>query len=327
MAEIVLGIGTSHSPQMSTPAELWALHAERDRAMDGLYYRGRAHTFAELEERMRTDVPDLEQRLAPAAWEEGFRRCQEATTRLRAAFLEADPDVVVILANDHRELFRSNLPAIAIPWMDVITNVPVPLDEVPESIRPALSARQKDVAEDYPCHSELGLHLIGSLTAGGFDITEISRQPPDGTIGHGFSHVRLLIMNELRPMVPVIMNSYYPPNQPTARRCHELGQAIGDAIEAWDADARVCVVASGGLSHFVVDREFDEALLAALAAADADHLRGIRDDELMQGTAECRHWVAAGGALRDLDMQVVDYVPAYRSAAGTGCGMAYTLWS
>lgn len=31
MAAIVVGIAASHSPQLSTPSELWRLHAERDR--------------------------------------------------------------------------------------------------------------------------------------------------------------------------------------------------------------------------------------------------------------------------------------------------------
>ena len=31
MARIVLGLATSHSPQLSTPPELWPLHGERDK--------------------------------------------------------------------------------------------------------------------------------------------------------------------------------------------------------------------------------------------------------------------------------------------------------
>ena len=44
MAQIVLGLGTSHSPQLSTPPEIWPQHEERDqhnpdlRAADGRVY-------------------------------------------------------------------------------------------------------------------------------------------------------------------------------------------------------------------------------------------------------------------------------------------------
>ena len=31
MAQIVLGLGTSHSPQLSTPPDLWRNHGERDK--------------------------------------------------------------------------------------------------------------------------------------------------------------------------------------------------------------------------------------------------------------------------------------------------------
>ena len=50
MAEIVLGIGCSHTPQLHTPARQWEIRAERDKR-DGLplWYKGRRLTYAELE--------------------------------------------------------------------------------------------------------------------------------------------------------------------------------------------------------------------------------------------------------------------------------------
>jgi hypothetical protein len=49
-------------------------------------------------------------------------------------------------------------------------------------------------------------------------------------------------------------------------------------------------------------------------------------DRLESGTSEIRNWIAAAGALEGLDMHVVDYVPSYRSEAGTGVGMAFAVW-
>ena len=60
------------------------------------------------------------------------------------------------------------------------------------------------------------------------------------------------------PTVPVMLNTYYPPNQPTPKRCYNLGQALRGAIESWPKDIRVGILASGGLSHFVVDEELDQ---------------------------------------------------------------------
>jgi 2,3-dihydroxyphenylpropionate 1,2-dioxygenase len=39
------------------------------------------------------------------------------------------------------------------------------------------------------------------------------------------------------------------PVKPTPRRCYDLGQLLKKAIESWDIDAKVAIVASGGLSH------------------------------------------------------------------------------
>jgi hypothetical protein len=37
MAKIVLGIRTSHSPQLSVPGDLWDIYAKRDKRNPGLY--------------------------------------------------------------------------------------------------------------------------------------------------------------------------------------------------------------------------------------------------------------------------------------------------
>ena len=49
MGRIVLGLGSSHSPQLSTPAELWLNHGEGDRRNPGLVDNsGVPRTFEEL---------------------------------------------------------------------------------------------------------------------------------------------------------------------------------------------------------------------------------------------------------------------------------------
>ena len=54
----------------------------------------------------------------------------------------------------------------------------------------------------------------------------------------------------------------------------------------------------------------------------------LKDDELRSGASEVRNWVTVGGALAgtELTARVVDYVPCYRSEAGTGCAMAFMAW-
>ena len=44
------------------------------------------------------------------------------------------------------------------------------------------------------------------------------------------------------------------------------------------------------------------------------------------GTAEILNWIAVAGAMEDRQMTLVDYVPCYRSEAGTGHGVTFAHW-
>ena len=60
---------------------------------------------------------------------------------------------------------------------------------------------------------------------------------------------------------------------------------------------------------------------------DADAaLAGISRDRLRSGNSEILNWVTAAGALEGLTPAVLDYVPGYRTPAGTGTGMAFARW-
>ena len=47
---------------------------------------------------------------------------------------------------------------------------------------------------------------------------------------------------------------------------------------------------------------------------------------LRSGTSEILNWITVGGALGGLAFDLVDYIPGYRSPAGTGVGMAFATW-
>ena len=185
----------------------------------------------------------------------------------------------------------------------------------------------------HPGHPGLGRHLIESLMDEEFDITQ-SRELPAGSgycngIPHAYGFIyRRIMKDDVIPNVPVILNTFYPPNQPTAARCHKLGRALGRAIQSWESDARVAVFASGGLSHFVIDEELDRAVLDALAANDVDELISIPEDRYQSGSSEIKNWIPLSAMMADLDldMTLVDYVPCYRSEAGTGNAMGFVYW-
>ena len=74
----------------------------------------------------------------------------------------------------------------------------------------------------------------------------------------------------------------------------------------------------GGLSHFVVLEELDRTVLRAMRERDDAAIAAIPEAMFRTGTSEIKNWVVAATALQDLEMKLIDYVPAYRSAAGTG---------
>ena len=91
-------------------------------------------------------------------------------------------------------------------------------------------------------------------------------------------------------------------------------------------------IASGGLSHFVVNECFDRAVLDAMLAAGCTALTGLPENMFESGTSEIKNWIVLAGAMAEagaeskLEMTLLDYVPCYRSEAGTGSGMGFAYW-
>ena len=48
MAKIVLGMGSSHGPMLSTPPDMWHLRAGADRKNPKHFYRGEMYDFSKL---------------------------------------------------------------------------------------------------------------------------------------------------------------------------------------------------------------------------------------------------------------------------------------
>jgi hypothetical protein len=160
-----------------------------------------------------------------------------------------------------------------------------------------------------------------------FDVAHVRVQPRHSPFGHAWNFVHQRLMKDrVVPIVPVLLNTYYPPNQPTPKRCYQLGRAIREATSAWPSKTRVGIVASGGLSHFVVDEALDRRVLDLLAKKDVAAITALPAAQLESGNSEIRNWIATAGAVEHLEMKLIDYVPCYRSEAGTGIGTAFAVW-
>ena len=326
MGQIVAIAGTSHSPMLGMRPELmWTKRAEDDKANTGLLdANGDNKSYEELEQ-LAAGKYDAE--LTTEVWNRKWDKAQECITRLREDLIALKPDLLVVIGDDQEELFTArNQPAMAVFYgAEMATHLPI--DRGSEIMMEVQRALGMDGAV-YPAHPQAALHVIDSLVEAGFDVATSSETETEHGFGHAFAWVtgRLLKGYDV-PTLPLLINTYFPPNQPRASRCYELGVALRQAIESFEDDLRVAVVASGGLSHFVVDEGIDELVLDAMKSGDAETLRNIDAKRLNSGTSEIRNWIAAAGAGEHLKPSWVEYIPAYRSPAGTGCGLAFGLWA
>ncbi|MBP7334318.1 hypothetical protein [Niveispirillum sp.] len=339
MAEIVLGIGCAHTPQLHTLARDWDIRAARDR-QDGVpfWYKGRKLPYAELEALRRHE--DIASQLSMPIREKALENSFAAMDRLHALYRRVDPDVVVIVGNDQKEIFGSIIPAFAVIAAPTIANLPRTAEQnarLPAGIEIADHGHLPDSHTDYPGHRALGLHLALHLVReGGFDVTLCHEKPTihgANSLLFGMPHAygflyKNVMRDHVKPHVPVDVNCWYYENSPTAARCYDFGLGLARAIEAWDSEARVALFTTGGLTHFVVDEEWDRQFLAAMASGQADWLRSIPQNELMAGTSECKSWIATAAAMNQagLKMELVDYQRLYRTEGGTGSSCGFTAW-
>jgi hypothetical protein len=351
MARIVAGFASSHTPLMSLPGEDWSKRAEDDKRNRELI-RPRDGAHVTYEELLASADPKIAEQLSEEIFCRKFATIQENLNELGRSFAETDPDAVVMFGDDQDELFfDENYPMINVYWGEIFTHYPRMLT------RPGMSEAMKISSAvygtetiDYPVETRLGLHIIEQLVEREFDVAHSRYMKPEygGTIGpatwylnyqrstqprkQGMSHAFAFpicrwFMGKRPPIVPITINTCYPPNWISPRRAFALGRAVREAILTWASDARVAIVTSGGLSHFTVDEEIDRLALRGLTAADGDVLCSLPRWKLQSATTEILNWVAAAGAMGSTPMELLTYQPGYRSPAGTGCGCAVGRWT
>ncbi|NRB28771.1 MAG: hypothetical protein HRU37_13965, partial [Roseibacillus sp.] len=165
-------------------------------------------------------------------------------------------------------LLANNLPGILVYYGETIQNTTAPeaLSKIPEGYKNAMGGffePEKD--RDYPVDVALASHMIDFLIDHEFDLAASNELPQERAMGHAFQFPLRRFAIDCS-IVPVMLNTYNPPTQPRAARCHELGRQIREAVAAMPGDARVGVLASGGLTHFVINEAFDRRVLGARMA-------------------------------------------------------------
>jgi 3-O-methylgallate 3,4-dioxygenase len=327
MARLVAAFGSSHSPALNSPAQDMPRHGRRDEQYPRhLDREGNPVTYEQLLAQAPEGID-----LSPEATARRIAACERHIDRLAQGIAQARLDALIVVGDDQKEqYFEDNLPAFLIYCGKTIVNGVQELPAgAPDYWRRARSQYyEPDQPREYPVAAELASHLAGSLVEAEFDVAYGNALPRPRGEGHAFGFVhRRLLAPRVVPIVPVIVNTYYPPNQPRPGRCYRLGQALRSCLESFPGEQRIGILASGGLSHFTVDEALDRLVLAACRERNAQALAAIAPARLNSGSSEIRNWIVAAGAAESLDTAWQAYEPFYRTPAGTGCGMAFAQWT
>jgi hypothetical protein len=328
MAQLVLGIGTSHTPMLNAPPTDWPRFYERDSKRTNLLdTEGRLTSY---DEQLKHAPSGIAAEIAPERMQARHAAVEGAMARLGDYLREARLDTLIVVGDDQDELYHpDNMPGMLVYYGETIPNVPLGADfKGPEWARRA-TARWYEEKEprDYPVDASLARHLIDVLIDREFDIAASDGTPQGEGEGHAIGFVHKRIMKDVVPIVPICINTYYPPNQPTPRRCYKLGQAIRAAIESYPGDKRVGIVGSGGLSHFVVYEALDRGLIDMMRRKDVAAIQALPREKLNSGSSEIRNWICVAGAVEHLSLEWSLYEPGYRTPAGTGTGLGFAFWS
>ena len=333
MAKIVLAMATTHGPQLHTTVEQWQLRVKADKA--GKHpFRGKVYSFDELVALRKDEGLDAKSSMDA---QRGYRgRCDVGMEVLADKWDEVKPDIAVILGNDQNEIYETEQlnPPFMVFCGDKIPNYMQSEEkraQLPPGIAEAEHGHATETYTEYQSVPELAQHITNTLMDQDFDVTVSKVWPKHARNGasHAFGHIyRQVMRDNVVPNVPIYQNTFFPPNQPKPSRSYEFGRIIKQAIDSWPSDQRVAVFASGGMSHFVIDEQFDRSFVDALGRKDKSALTSIPMSILQSGTSELKSWISLAGLLEDVDakMHEIDYVPCYRSPAGTGTANGFYWW-
>jgi len=114
VARIVMGIGSSHSPQLSTASEGWLARGENDKRHKQLVgIDGQVTDFEGLME--KADVDRIAKEITPEKMLDRHERNQKSIAKLSKTLYEANLDILVMLGDDQQEyLLDDNMPGICV---------------------------------------------------------------------------------------------------------------------------------------------------------------------------------------------------------------------
>jgi 2,3-dihydroxyphenylpropionate 1,2-dioxygenase len=232
--------------------------------------------------------------------------------RVARAAARLAPDVAVVIGPDH---FHAN-------FYDVMPPFVLGVEEATGFGDFGSRAGALPVATD------LAWSIRDGVAEAGFDVS-LSYSL---TVDHGVVQSYEMACGGEIPLVPLVVNTAAPP-LPSMSRCVQLGRALGDAIRGAPLPARVLVIASGGLSHWLpsndprdpsVVGERREAMIhgrkyaEAFAAAREPRVRAMAGNPDARVNAEWDAWFLRQLSTTDLGPVVALGHEGLEERAGSG---------
>lgn len=223
-------------------------------------------------------------------------RVHAAFARVKQRLAELRPDAIVMIAGDHVEAFFLD----AVPALAVYVGTECTGQFGPYRYR-------------LPIHEGLARAVAEQGIERGFDLLYTQQAALDYAF---YVPLHFTMPEPAVPIVPLHVNVYLPP-QPTPRRCHEWGHALGEILGS--RPERIALMASGGMSHFPgTDRygspefEWDRRMLDVMRAGRGDELARLTGEELDKaGNVELRTWITLLGAMGSARADVYCYEPSW----------------
>ncbi|HEY3302131.1 MAG TPA: hypothetical protein VGL70_01205 [Candidatus Binatia bacterium] len=230
------------------------------------------------------------------------RDAEKAYAALRADLEAAEPDVLIVVANDQFVNF-------------VFNNIPTFFVTLADEVKGQFTRHKFH----YRNHKELGRAILKAGIDRGIDFSfgEYIELQHTQTVPLYF-----LLPEPKIPILPIYVNTWVDPI-PTPRRCYQIGELIRQVADGWKE--RVAILATGGLSHFPgsprigeIDTQFDHKLLEILRDGRGRALADYSVEEISKaGDSEFLNWMVVIGAVGDAKASETFYMPDH---VATGWG-------
>jgi len=227
---------------------------------------------------------------------------------------EQNPDVVILVFNDHASAFDLNF----VPTFAIACG---------EEFKPADEGWGPRPVPNVQGHPQLASHIAQTVIQDNFDLTVVNTMDVD----HGLTVPLSLMFGEPEnwpaKIIPIAVNVVLYP-APSGQRCFNLGKAIAKAVESFDDDLNVQIWGTGGMSHQLqgpraglINKEFDNDFLDQIVDNAEELAKKPHFDYLNEAGSEGIElvmWLIMRGALND-DVELKKrfyHVPASNTAVG-----------